>query len=276
MSSKHLRKVSIVALLLLAMLVSILPVSAAAPGNSEKLYSNVQVAAAPGFGTMGHRNSFISPRTIELKYQAGENAKYNGYMITTAEFGVQQYLDNHPGVAQNIFPIYVSADGGRTWDRNKAADGAVDDTTFADIIDVNPDNWNGKTGGMLNCPQLYELPSALGDLPAGTIVCAGDVGAADLSWSAMDFYASTDAGHTWKFMSQLAPGGENSRNQMGYDPVWEPFFLYDDGTHADNSHPDKPQLICYYSDETDPAHAQKLVFRTTEDGMCAGKYLKKV
>ena len=90
MSSKHLRKVSIVALLLLAMLVSILPVSAAAPGNSEKLYSNVQVAAAPGFGTMGHRNSFISPRTIELKYQAGENAKYNGYMITTAEFGVQQ------------------------------------------------------------------------------------------------------------------------------------------------------------------------------------------
>ena len=262
----HTRKASVVLMLILSMLLSVLPVRAAATSVSEDLYSNVQVAAAPGFGTTGHGNSFISPRSIELKYQTGENAKYNGYLITTAEYGVAQELGNHPGVLQNIFPIYVSADGGRTWDRNKAAKGAVDDTTFADIVDQNPDNWNGKNGGMLNCPQLYELPAALGDLPAGTIVCAGDVGAADLSWSAMDFYASTDAGHTWQFMSQLAPGGANSRNQMGYDPVWEPFFLYDDGTHEDNSHPETPQLICYYSDETDPDHNQKLVFRTTEDG----------
>lgn len=263
----RIRKASVVLMLILSMLLSVLPVSAAATSVSEDLYSNVQVAAAPGFGTTGHGNSFISPRSIELKYQTGENAKYNGYLITTAEYGVAQELENHSGVLQNIFPIYVSADGGRTWDRNKAADGAVDDTTFDDIIDLNPDNWDGKTGGMLNCPQLYELPGALGDLPAGTLVCAGDVGAADLSWSAMDFYVSTDAGHTWQFKSQLAPGGEDSRNQMGYDPVWEPFFLYDDGTHADNSHPETPQLICYYSDETDPEHNQKLVFRTTEDGV---------
>ena len=42
---------------------------------------------------------------------------------------------------------------------------------------------------------------------------------------------------------------------MGYDPVWEPFFVYHEGN-----------LICYYSDETDPAHNQKLVYKITTDG----------
>lgn len=36
---------------------------------------------------------------------------------------------------------------------------------------------------------------------------------------------------------------------MGYDPVWEPFFVFNNG-----------RLICYYSDERIPNGKQKLVY----------------
>jgi hypothetical protein len=56
-------------------------------------------------------------------------------------------------------------------------------------------------------------------------------------------------------VSSVASGGRADPSGA-YDPVWEPFLMVADG-----------RLICYYSDETDPTHSQKLVHETSADGV---------
>lgn len=133
------------------------------------------------------------------------------------------------------FPVYRSTDGGATW----AEIGRVRDT-------VN--NW-----GLRYQPTLYELPQAFGRFAKGTILAAGNSIPTDLSQTKIDVYASTDGGATWTFVSSVASGGE-ARPNNGLTPVWEPlFFVYNN------------QLVCYYSDQRDPQHGQKLVHQTTTD-----------
>ena len=112
---------------------------------------------------------------------------------------------------------------------------------------------------MHNCPQLFVLPEDWSGLAAGTLLCAGDAvtieknakqvsdaGDGGLWKTSLDLYYSVDGGVTWTFHSTIATGG---RNIMGYDPVWEPFFVFNKG-----------RLICYYSDERIPNGKQKLVY----------------
>ena len=108
--------------------------------------------------------------------------------------------------------------------------------------------------GGLCCATLYRLPRALAALPAGTILWAasagGDAPGAPMS---IPVFASGDDGRTWSFLSNVAVAGV-PRSQGG---LWEPEFeQLDDGS-----------LVCHYSDETDPAHSQKLVARRTTDGV---------
>ena len=108
--------------------------------------------------------------------------------------------------------------------------------------------------GGLCCATLYELPAALGALPAGTLLwsasAGGDNPGAPMS---IPVYASTDRGRTWRLLSRVAIATK-PRSQGG---LWEPEF----SQLADGS------LICHYSDETDSAHSQKLVARRTTDGV---------
>ncbi len=135
------------------------------------------------------------------------------------------------------FPIYESTNGGRDWSK------------VANLTD-NVNGW-----GMVFQPQLYELPQQIGTMPAGTLLCAGvSVPTNDYSKTKIDLYKSNDLGRNWSFVSSIATGG-NAISDGNYDPVWEPFLLV-----ANN------KLICYYSDETDPAHNQKIVHKTTTDG----------
>lgn len=236
----------------------ILPTDVSA--SADDVYSNVTVADATVDGTWGDlssgqgRNSRISPRAVELCRQTGEYAKYNGYMFVTMEYGVadSEYAEN-----ETVFPVYVSADGGRSWGRNGIGDGDI----FPDIVNGNADG-TPEVECMANCPQFFELPAPLGDYPAGTVICGGIASKKDLSTSSLDVYVSTDACHSWTYTSTVAVGGAN---YVGDDPVWEPFFLYDDGNH-DEEDGHAPVLICFYSDETDPEHSQKLVCKYTEDG----------
>ena len=138
--------------------------------------------------------------------------------------------------AARSFPIYESTNGGATW---------------AKISDLT-DQANGW--GMVFQPQLYELPQQIGTMPAGTLICAGVSCPADYSQTKIDMYKSNDLGRNWSFVGSIATGGAANSNGTA-DPVWEPFFLV-----ANN------KLICYYSDETDPAHNQKIVHKTTTDG----------
>ncbi|KAK2780621.1 hypothetical protein FQN53_001096 [Emmonsiellopsis sp. PD_33] len=75
-----------------------------------------------------------------------------------------------------------------------------------------------------------------------------------LSQAYIDLYASQDGGLTWEFVSHIAYGAGPETIQDGNDAIWEPFLLMHEG-----------QLICYYSDQRDPLHAQKLLPVTTTD-----------
>ena len=213
------------------------------------------------------RNQCLSPRIVEA---------LDGKLYCTFESAVESEAAD----GEFVFPIYESEDKGRTW--KKVGEIVNDDK-------VHPDEWykvtyeNGipKEGeqveegtegairhpwSMHNCPQLFVLPEAMGDIPKGALLCAGDAvtieenpkqvsdaGYGGLWKTSLDLYYSTDKGRSWNYLNTIAEGG---RNIMGYTPVWEPFFLYHDN-----------QLICYYSDETDrPAHAQKLVHKIMKDG----------
>ncbi|KAJ5209113.1 hypothetical protein N7449_003492 [Penicillium cf. viridicatum] len=144
--------------------------------------------------------------------------------------------DYPPEPPQVAFPIYRSTDGGATWSEYSR----VEDTV---------DGW-----GLRYQPFLYTLETAWGEYDAGTILISGASVPADLSEAFLDIYASRDAGLTWEFVSHIAYGAGPETVTNGNDAIWEPSFI-----------PYGDQLICFYSDQRDPAHGQKMVAVTTSD-----------
>ncbi|WP_245666021.1 sialidase family protein [Actinoplanes subtropicus] len=132
------------------------------------------------------------------------------------------------------FPIFRSDDDGRTWYRQGNVPAA------------------GEATGVWLQPFLYELPRAFAGLPKGAVLCAGNA-LGDFSSTRIELYASVDGGVTWAFLSTVAEGGAPVP-ENGNTPVWEPFLLLHDD-----------RLICYYSDQRDPDHGQKLAHQTSRD-----------
>lgn len=131
------------------------------------------------------KNSVLYPRQVELS---------DGSLLATASFA---------GDKTPYFPIFQSADGGATWS----------------WISNLTDQVNGL--GMSAQPALAELPFAVGDFSAGTVLASGN------SWgnksTNIDIYASKDKGHTWKFVSNVSRGsGPDTTN--GNPCIWEPFI----------------------------------------------------
>lgn len=137
-------------------------------------------------------------------------------------------IDHAPG-----YPIYRSVDEGITWEEISF----VTDT----LTGVNSE-WN---------PHLFELEKQCGDYPAGTIVLAAcSVDGEHKSQSYIRLYFSRDGGFTFEQGIVAASAGGLE------DGVWEPFLLQlDDG-----------RLVCYYSDDSDPDHSQKIVYKVSSDG----------
>ena len=172
-------------------------------------------------------------RALRLQYSGSAN----GTMLATFE----QYVNGTPS-----FPIFRSSDAGKTW------------TQISSVTDqVN--GW-----GMTWEPQLYELPQAIGNMPAGTILCAGLSVSPDFSKTKIDMYKSTDHGQTWSFVSSIATGGE-AISTNGHTPVWEPFLMV-----ANN------KLIAYYSDQRDTNYGQKIVHQSSTDGVNWGTVVNDV
>ncbi|WP_443751306.1 hypothetical protein [Asticcacaulis solisilvae] len=163
----------------------------------------------------------LYPRAVLIAH----SATHNGDIVASASS-----FDG--GGHQDIF---VSRDSGRTF----SLMGAVTDAAF--------------TKGLC-CGGLYELPSAVGALPAGTLLWAGSVGG-DTSSAPMEIriYASRDEGATWSYLSNCATGTV-PRSGGG---LWEPNFAI-----AGNG-----DLVCYYSDETRAGHSQILTEVTSHDGV---------
>ncbi|KAF2876004.1 glycoside hydrolase family 93 protein [Massariosphaeria phaeospora] len=152
----------------------------------------------------------------------------NGDLLATWE----NYSREPPRV---YFPIYQSSDKGYTWKEISR----VQDTA--------------NNLGLRYQPVLYVLPEELGGYAAGTVLLAGSSIPTNLATTQIDLYASRDKGVTWEFVSHIAAGGE-ARPTNGLTPVWEPFLMKYKNT-----------LICYYSDQRDKAHGQKMVHQTTSD-----------
>lgn len=160
---------------------------------------------------------------------------------------LQRVRENYPPAPTLLyFPIYRSQDKGLTW------------TPLSNVTDqVN--GW-----GLRFQPNLYLLPQAIGDLAAGTILCAGNSVPTNLSHTKLDLYASADDGATWAFVSSLASGGD-ALPVNGVTPVWEPFLM----VHED-------QLVAYYSTQADTAYGQKLAHKVSADGVSWGDEVNDV
>ncbi|GAA2524056.1 RICIN domain-containing protein [Streptomyces longisporus] len=207
--------------LLLALIAAVGTVLLPAAGKAHALSRPSQTMYTPPSGAPAPGSLY--PRAIRLEHSGSSN----GTMLASFE----QYTSGTP-----VFPIYRSTDNGNSW------------THISDVADTQ-NGW-----GMRWEPQLFELPTAIGNFPAGTLLIAGDSVPSDRSATKIDMYASTDHGVTWTFVSDIATGGA-AFDTNGNTPVWEPFFLVSGN-----------KLICYYSDQRDPAHGQKLVHQTTTDG----------
>jgi hypothetical protein len=104
------------------------------------------------------------------------------------------------------------------------------------------------------CGTLFELPRALGSMPAGTLLWATTVG-----WEVPEadrtvkqrLWRSSDLGRTWSFLADMA----SSPNQYN---AWEPEL-----SMARDGH-----LVVHWADESDkPHHDQKIVQARSADGI---------
>lgn len=123
------------------------------------------------------------------------------------------------------------------------------------------------------CSTLYEVPRNVGSLKAGTLLSAGTYAVSPDGKStpklnetdfngaepAIEIYASTDSGRTWKYLSTPVHGGPAlpSTKPVKQRVLWEPEFeLAADGA-----------LVMFVSDETDACCSQKLIRIRTMDGV---------
>lgn len=118
-------------------------------------------------------------------------------------------------------------------------------------------------GALVCCATLFQLPSAVGDLPAGTVLWAASTGQGTPFASRTSrerLWASTNNGFSWHFVSNIAVAANH------YD-TWEPSLSV--ATNGD--------LVAFYSDETDKTHHdQKLVQVRSADAVHWSGYRETV
>jgi hypothetical protein len=100
------------------------------------------------------------------------------------------------------------------------------------------------------CETIYQLPSAVGKLSAGTLLYSGTYVRDHVP--AIEIYASTDGGHHWTYQSTPVTRGDDK----GGHGLWEPHF-----TVTRNG-----SLAMFWSDETFDCCSQKLMQIRTSDG----------
>jgi hypothetical protein len=187
--------------------------------------SAVQTVFTPTSGGGYVNPGAMYARAVTLHH----NGDADGAILTTFE----TYTSSTP-----YFPVYKSTDGGGTWSYL---------SRVTDTVNGYGMRWN---------PQIYELPAALGALPAGTLLVSGLSVPANLASTEILMFDSTDQGSTWHFLSSVAKGGAAYTADPN-TPVWEPFLLMNNG-----------KLIVYYSDQRDNAvHSQMLVHQDSTDGV---------
>jgi hypothetical protein len=154
----------------------------------------------------------------------------------------------HSGTANGTIVASVVAFGGGTG-LGAIYQSTNDGQTFAQVGTVtDPDAAQG-----LCCTSIFELPSQIGALPAGTLLWAASERADAGTSRRMEIriWRSADQGRTWSLLATPAVASNN----LG---MWEPELA----VAADG------RLAVYFSDETQqPAHSQTLVESVSSDGV---------
>jgi hypothetical protein len=169
------------------------------------------------------------PRVIRLEHAGAANGTL---LATFAHAGGEP--------AKASLPIYESTDRGLTW--NSQPVGRVTDSVHG---------WD------IEAPALFELPVALGELPAGTLFAAGTAwNRRDFRQQAIEVFISRDEGVSWTYRSACASEALQVNNE-GHG-IWEPEFVIT----ADGS------LNCFFSDERPSADgfAQVIAHVRSTDG----------
>jgi len=192
------------------------------------------VTAQGGYGDGGNHDFPYLNNTVIYQPANGSSMIYPRYteLLDGTILVSVSYNSGNPDELP-AFPVFSSSDGGASWD----------------WISNITDQVNGW--GMSAQPALLELIEDVAEFPAGTILAAGN------SWSAngthIDVYSSPDKGMSWKFVSNVAQGtAPNTTN--GAMPIWEPMLMLYEG-----------QIVCFYSDQRDPAYGQKLAHQVSDD-----------
>jgi hypothetical protein len=198
---------------------------ASIPGHGGDALARAAVmpqAAAATTGTPLRNGTALYPRAIRLAHSGAANGRV---LVSISMF------PNTNGTAG----IFQSTDDGRS---------------FQPIGSIGDPDATGNRG--LCCGTLYELPSAVGGNPAGTLLWAGAIGgnAGTGRRMALHLWRSLDSGQTWSFLSTIAA----SSSDKG---LWEPELSVDQAG----------ELVAFYSDETDPAHSQKIMRVRSTDGL---------
>ena len=135
---------------------------------------------------------------------------------------------------ENGFRMLRSDDGGESWKQAAIVSETIDKSLTQ--------HWE---------PHLFELPVQVGDMPAGTVLLSGTtIDGASKVKSHITIWRSFNQGKSWEQYSIVAEAGGLKEG------LWEPCIIYENG-----------MLYCFYSDDSDPKHDQKLSFRKSTDGV---------
>lgn len=156
-----------------------------------------------------------------------------------------------PGIGEGVVLATVTTNIGRTG--VGIIEASEDDgATFHQVAEIRDPT--AANGASVCCATLFQLPTAVGRLAAGTVLWAASTGQgapAASRTSRERLWASTNAGFSWHFVSSIAVAGNH------FD-TWEPSL----SVAADG------RLVAFYSDETDDAHhSQTLVQVRSSDGV---------
>ena len=176
---------------LLAIILAVMTMTSVACAAPE--YGEHATVATVDYDELYWGQGISYTRVIELQH----SGEHNGTLVATYEMYTSGLRVEKPG-----YNIHVSHDGGSTWEmvatvREKAA--AIQ-SEFQ--------------------PFLYELPSQVGDMPAGTLLLAAcSIDAGHGRQSAIRMYRSYDIGKSWEQFGTVSVGGGLETG------VWEPFLM---------------------------------------------------
>jgi hypothetical protein len=165
----------------------------------------------------------LYPRAIRLRHNGAANGRIVASVVTFTDRGGEG-------------AILESVDDGRSFQQ----------------VGTIPASLQAGTPGLC-CASIFELPQQVGDLPAGTLLWAGSVGADSGPDRRMTqrVWRSSDLGRTWTYLSNCA----QSPSPRG---MWEPEFSVDAAG----------RLVCHFADESEgPEGSQQLARVVSTDGV---------